>query len=66
MQQGSIIQAGRKEGPNVWQFRWSEKDLTGQRVYRKRVIGTVEQYADADAVRHAASALISKVNLHAV
>lgn len=66
MQQGSVIQAGRKEGPNVWQFRWSEKDLTGQRVYRKRVIGTVEQYADADAVRHAASALISKVNLHAV
>ncbi|WP_263349749.1 tyrosine-type recombinase/integrase [Acidicapsa acidisoli] len=63
MQQGSVIQTGRKEGPNVWQFRWSEKDLNGQRVYRKRVIGTVEQYADATAVRHAASALISEVNL---
>jgi integrase len=63
MQQGSVIQTSRKEGPNIWQFRWSEKDLNGQRVYRKRVIGTVEQYADADAVRRAASALISEVNL---
>jgi hypothetical protein len=27
MQHGSIIQATRKQGPDVWQFRWSEKDL---------------------------------------
>jgi integrase len=41
MQQGSVIQTSRRKGPNVWQFRWSEKDLNGHRVYRKRVIGTV-------------------------
>lgn len=63
MQQGSVIQVGRKGGPDVWQFRWSEKDLNGQRIYRKRVIGTVEQYVDAAAVRHAASGLISEINL---
>jgi integrase len=63
MQQGSVIQSSRKEGPDVWQFRWSERDLSGHRVYRKRVIGTVEQYADADAVRAATSALISEANL---
>jgi hypothetical protein len=57
MQRGSVIQTSRREGPNVWQFRWSERDLNGHRVFRKRVIGTVEQYADAAAVRHAASAL---------
>jgi hypothetical protein len=44
-------------------FRWSERDMTGHRVYRKRVIGTVEQYPDADAVRAAMSALISEANV---
>jgi hypothetical protein len=44
MQQGSIIQTVRKQGPNVWSFRWSEKNRNGRRVYRKRVIGTIEQY----------------------
>jgi integrase len=63
MQRGSVIQTNRKQGPDVWQFRWSEKNLNGHRVYRKRVIGTVEQYADAAAVRHAASDLLSDVNL---
>lgn len=63
MQQGSVIQTSRKAGPNVWQFRWSEKDPNGRRVYRKRVIGTVDQYADEPAVRRAASGLISEVNV---
>jgi hypothetical protein len=63
VQRGSVIQTSRKEGPDVWQFRWSEKDMDGQRVYRKRVIGTVEQYADATAARHAASCLISQAQL---
>jgi hypothetical protein len=63
MQQGSVIQTSRREGPNVWQFRWSEKDLNGRRIYRKRVIGTVDQYADEAAVRNAASALLSEVYL---
>lgn len=40
--------------------RWSEMDLNGHQVYRKRVIGTVKQYADADAVRAATSDLISE------
>jgi hypothetical protein len=62
--QRSRTEAGylRIGNPNVWQFRWSEKDLNGHRVYRKRVIGTVEQYVDATAVRHAASGLLSDVN----
>ena len=37
MQQGSVIKTSRSEGPDVWQFRWSEKDLNGHRLYRKRV-----------------------------
>lgn len=62
MQQGSIIQTNRKQGPNVWLFRWSEKNRNGRRVYRKRVIGTVEQYPDAGAARVASAALLTYLN----
>ena len=64
MQQGSIIQTVRKQGPNVWSFRWSEKNLNGRRVYRKRVIGTTEQYPDANAARAAAGALLAQINAY--
>ena len=47
MQQGSVILTSRKFGPDVWPFRWSEKDRNGRRIYRKRVIGTVQQYPAA-------------------
>jgi hypothetical protein len=62
MQLGSVVQDARKNGPSVWQFRWSEKDSNGQRIYRKRVVGTIDQYTDEAAVRHAASGLLSEVN----
>jgi hypothetical protein len=64
MQKGSIIQTVRKQGPNVWSFRWSEKDRNGRRIYRKRVIGTIEQYPDANAARAAAGALVDHVNTY--
>jgi integrase len=51
MQHGSIIQATRKQGPDVWQFRWSEKDRNGRRIYRKRVIGTVRATRKQRAMR---------------
>jgi hypothetical protein len=60
MQQGSIIKAERNHGPAVWQFRWSETGSQGQRVYRKRVVGTIEDYADSEAVREAFRSLIAK------
>jgi hypothetical protein len=62
MQLGSVVQDARKNGPSVWQVRWSEKDSNGQRIYRKRVVGTIDQYTDEAAVRHAASGLLSEVN----
>jgi integrase len=60
MQQGSIIRSERKHGPDVWQFRWSEIGPQGQRVYRKRVVGTVEDYPNSEAVRESVNALITK------
>jgi integrase len=62
MQRGSLARVSRKEGPAVWQFRWSEKDLRGARVQRKRVIGTVERYQDEAAARSAMALLLAELN----
>src|SRR6516165_12668512 len=53
MQSGSLAMVTRKEGPAVWQFRWSEKGLCGARVQRKGVIGTIERYPNESAARSA-------------
>lgn len=58
MQQGSVIRSTRKRVPDVWQFRWSERAGIGKRVYRKRVIGTVDQFSDALEAQRSASAII--------
>jgi len=55
MQQGSLIKSNRKRGPDVWQFRW-------ERIYRKRVIGTVCQYPDANSTRTAVTGLLTEIN----
>ena len=64
MQRGSLAMVSRKDGPSVWQFRWSEKDLHGIRVQGKRVIGTVERYRDEDAARSAVTVLLQEINSH--
>lgn len=58
MQRGSLIRSTRKRGPDVWQFRWSEKAGIGKRVYRKRVIGTEDQFSNALEAQRAATAII--------
>ena len=62
MQRGSLIRKERSRGPDVWQFRWYEKEPGGKRVYRKRVIGTLEEYSDPNSARYALKNLIAKVN----
>jgi integrase len=51
-----------QRGPDVWQFRWSEKDLHGARIQRKRVIGTVERYPDGAAARAAMTIVLAELN----
>ena len=62
MQRGSLVKSKRKQGPEVWQFRWSEKGPNTKRVYRRRVIGTVDQYADEAAARRPVEVLVSEIN----
>jgi integrase len=62
MQRGCMQRNSRKEGPDVWQFRWSETSIDGKRVYHKKIVGTVEQYADEDAARNVVAGLLSEIN----
>src|SRR5205809_4293968 len=62
MQRGCMQRNTRKEGPDVWQFRWSETRLDGKRLYHKKILGTVEQYPDEDAVRRSVVGLVSELN----
>ncbi len=57
MQQGSIIQAERKIGPNVWEFRWREPGPDGKRKHRRMVIGRIDQLVDESA--HVGGLLVS-------
>src|SRR5438270_4139316 len=58
MQSCSLIKKNRKRGPDVWLLRWSDKSVSGKRIYRKRVIGTVEEFPDADSAHRAVVSLI--------
>ena len=62
MQRGCMQRNSRKEGPDVWQLRWSETRLDGKRLYHKKNIGTVEQYPDEDAARRSVVGLVSALN----
>jgi hypothetical protein len=46
MQRGCMQRNSRKEGPDIWQFHWSETSIVGKRLYYKKIVGTVEQYAE--------------------
>ena len=62
MQHGSLTTKSRLEGPDVWQFRWSEKGSNGKRIYRKRVIGTIKEFPNQDAARNTVASLITEVD----
>ena len=49
MQRGCLERISRKRGSAVWQFRWSETDPNGKRLYHKKIIGTLEHYVDENA-----------------
>jgi len=62
MQNCSLIRKNRKRGPDVWFLRWSDKSASGKRIYRKRAIGTVDEYPDSESARQAVRGLIHKSN----
>src|SRR4029077_19802237 len=59
MQHGFVQRICRKRSADVWQFRWSETHPDGKRRHHKKVLGTVEQFADEHSARRAVVALIT-------
>lgn len=62
MQNGSMIRAGRRRGPDVWEFRWREPGADGKQKHRRIVLGSIEQLADEAAARQAIFALHLEFN----
>ena len=62
MQNGSVVRRTRKMHSDIWQFRWWEKTSDGNKVYRRREIGTVEQIPDLETARRAARLLVPDLN----
>lgn len=62
MQNGSVIRAERRRGPDVWEFRWREPGADGKRKHRRIVLGSIEQLGDEVAARQAISALKLEFN----
>jgi len=62
MQQGSLSRSSRKRGPDVCQFRWADRGPLGERIYRRRVIGTLCQFPDS--ARKSLAGLVTEINMN--
>ena len=61
-QRGCLRRTHRQSGPDCWEFLWRENDVTGKRVRRTAVIGTVTQYPTVDSARAAVNGLRMQIN----
>jgi len=62
MQNGSVIRAERRLGPDVWEFRWRESGADGKRRASRMILGSVEQLADEIAARQVIATLRLDLN----
>jgi hypothetical protein len=60
-QHGSLTIEGRKNGPDVWVYRWREGNVT-----RKQIIGSTDQYPTRTAALRAVDGLRLDINAGAV
>jgi integrase len=61
-QSGSLTIERRNTGSDVWVYRWREACVSGERVKRKRIIGTVDEYKTKSAARKAVEGLQLDIN----
>ena len=61
-QRGYLRLGHRKTGPDCWEFLWWDIEPTGQRVRRKAVIGTVQQYPNIEEAWLASNGLRVSIN----
>ena len=61
MQNGSLIETKRRSGQSVWEFRWRDR-TSGQAVYRRIVVGTIEQFKTEADVREIVEGIVLEIN----
>ena len=61
MQNGSVIQTKRRSGQSVWEFRWRDR-TSGKAVYRRIVVGTMEQYKTEADAREIVEGIVLEIN----
>jgi integrase len=61
-QRGCLRRTERKAGPDRWEYLWRENDVTGKRVRRTTVIGTVDQHPTRELAQAAVNGLRMQIN----
>ena len=61
MQNGSLIETRRRSGHSVWEFRWRDR-TSGKAVYRRIVVGTIEQFKTAADAREILEGIVLEIN----
>jgi hypothetical protein len=64
MQKGSLIRSSRRQGPDVWLYRWRESCSGKTRRHRRIVIGTINTLQDETAALKAITALRRDININ--
>ena len=64
-QRGHLRCTKRKNGPSAWEFLWRESDVSGKRLRRTAVIGTIEQYPTEELALAAVNGLRVSINADA-
>jgi integrase len=64
MQKGSLIRSSRRQGPDVWEYRWREACSGQKRKHRRIVIGTLNTFKDESAALKAITALRKDINMN--
>jgi hypothetical protein len=63
MQNGSLIKASRRNGQEVWEFRWRDR-TGGKAVYRRIVLGSAQQFPTEIEARAAAAGIVLEINVN--
>jgi integrase len=66
MQDGSVTVERRKQGPDVWCFRWREGGPDGRKIDRRIVLGTADDLKTIASARKAVVGLRREINLNDV
>ncbi|ADV80970.1 tyrosine-type recombinase/integrase [Terriglobus saanensis] len=61
-QQGSLTREKRQNGSDVWVYRWRENGSSGQRINRKRIVGTVADLRSKAAAQKLVEGLRLDIN----